>query len=139
MRAKMTEKSASQMVANAKARIESLDVSQAKSLLEDPSVIFVDLRDSSEIAGEGTIPGAIHMPRGSLEFWIDPESAYFKPVFASGRRFVFFCAADLRSALATADAQEMGLKRVSHIAGGFRAWREAGAPVAPTPRPLNEI
>jgi len=135
----MPKVSVSQMVADAKSRIDSLEVSQAQALLEDPSVVFVDLRDSSEIASEGTIPGAIHMPRGSLEFWIDPTSEYFKPLFAREYRFVFFCAADLRSSLATADAQDMGLKRACHIAGGFRAWRHAGAPIAASPRALSSI
>jgi len=135
----MPKLSVLRMVADAKARIDTLEVSEAQALLYDPSVVFVDIRDSSEIASDGTIPGAIHMPRGNLEFWIDPTSEYFKPLFARECRFVFFCSADLRSSLATADAQDMGLKRVCHIAGGFRAWREAGAPIAASPRPLSSI
>ena len=66
-----------------------------------------------------------------LEFWIDPESKYHKPVFAQDKRFVFFCAAGQRSALATQTAQQMGLKPVAHIAGGFGAWKAAGGPVEP--------
>ena len=74
------------------------------------------------------------MPRGNLEFWIDPESAYYKPIFGSGKRFILFCAAGLRSSLAAQTATELGLPRVAHIDGGFEAWREAGAPTAPKTR-----
>ena len=93
----------------------------------------------TEIAANGTIPGAVHMPRGNLEFWIDPASPYFKPVFGSGKSFVFFCAAALRSTLAAATAIDMGLPRVSHIGGGFHAWRTSGAPIATTVRAATEV
>ena len=79
------------------------------------------------------VEGAFHCPRGMLEFWIDPESPYHKPVFAQDKRFVFFCAGGMRSALAAAAAQDMGLSPVAHLEGGFAAWRKAGGPVeAPT-------
>jgi rhodanese-related sulfurtransferase len=71
------------------------------------------------------------MPRGMLEFWIDPESSYFKPVFGEDKKFVFFCAGGLRSALAAKTAQDMGLKPVAHVLGGFRGWKEAGGPTEP--------
>ena len=92
-------------------------------------VVFVDLRDPRELDREGRIPGAFHCPRGMLEFCIDPESPYHKPLFAQDKRFVFFCAGGWRSALSAATAQDMGLKPVAHIQGGFGAWREASGPV----------
>jgi len=91
--------------------------------------VFVDLRDIRELEREGRMPGAFHCPRGMLEFWIDPESPYHKPVFGEDKRFVFFCAAGWRSALAAQTAHRMGLKPVAHIKGGFGEWRKAGAPV----------
>ena len=97
--------------------------------------VIVDLRDPREIEREGRIPGAFHCPRGMLEFWIDPESPYHKPVFAEDKTFVFFCGGGWRSALAAQTAQRMGLRPVAHIAGGFGAWRKAGGPVeAPAPK-----
>ena len=79
----------------------------------------------------GRIPGARHVPRGLLEFWIDPKSPYHKPFFAADRTFVFYCAISWRSALATRAAQDMGLSPVAHFEGGFEAWTEAGGPVQP--------
>jgi rhodanese-related sulfurtransferase len=75
------------------------------------------------------MPGAFHCPRGMLEFWIDPESPYHKPVFAQDKKFVFFCAGGWRSALAAKTAKDMGLTPVAHIDGGFGAWKKAGGPV----------
>ena len=83
------------------------------------------------------MPGAFHCPRGMLEFWIDPESPYHKPIFGEDKRFVFFCAGGWRSALAAKTAIEMGLQPVAHLKGGFGAWKKAGAPtetVTPKPR-----
>jgi rhodanese-related sulfurtransferase len=91
--------------------------------------VIVDLRDPREIEREGRIPGAFHCPRGMLEFWIDPESPYAKPIFQEDKKFVFHCASGWRSALAAKVAKEMGLKPVAHIGGGFTAWREAGGPI----------
>ena len=87
------------------------------------------MRDPRELEREGKIPGAFHCPRGMLEFWIDPESPYFKEQFGEDRKFVFFCAGGWRSALATKTSQDMGLKPVAHIEGGFGAWKKAGGPV----------
>jgi rhodanese-related sulfurtransferase len=109
--------------------IETLSVEEALALHGSEEVVFVDLRDIRELQREGRIPGAFHCPRGMLEFWIDPESPYHKPVFAGEKRFVFFCHAGMRSALATETAQRMGLRPVAHIAGGFGAWKKAGGPV----------
>ena len=129
---------AQEMVDRARSKVPALTPDEARRYVDDPDTVFVDLRDSAEIAANGTIPGAIHMPRGNLEFWIDPASRYFKPVFGQAKAFVFFCAADLRSTLAAATALDMGLERVSHIGGGFQAWRAAGLPVAPKTRAAAE-
>lgn len=118
-----------EMVANANAEIETVSVDAAKGLLGRDDVVFVDLRDPRELEREGKIPGAFHCPRGMLEFWVDPESPYHKPVFASGKTFVFYCASAWRSALSTKTVQDMGLPKVSHLAGGFNAWRKAGGDV----------
>ncbi|MCG6122906.1 MAG: rhodanese-like domain-containing protein [Microvirga sp.] len=121
------------LLEEANGAIETLEIPAARALHGSEEVVFVDLRDPRELAREGAIPGAFHCPRGMLEFWIDPESLYHKPVFAQDKRFVFFCAGGLRSALAAKTAQDMGLSPVAHIAGGFSAWREAGGPVEPAP------
>ena len=109
--------------------IETLSTRDAIALHGRDDVVFVDLRDIRELNREGRVPGAFHCPRGMLEFWVDPQSKYHKPIFAADKRFVFFCAAGQRSALATETAQSMGLKPVAHIAGGFGAWKAAGGPV----------
>lgn len=117
------------LVAAAKAEITEYSAGEAIELSKRPDVLLVDIRDPRELAREGKIPGAFHCPRGMLEFWIDPESPYFKPVFGEDRTFIFFCAGGMRSALATKTAQDMGLKPVAHIIGGFGAWRSAGGPI----------
>jgi rhodanese-related sulfurtransferase len=89
-------------------------------------VVFVDIRDIRELWREGAIPGAMHSPRGMLEFWVDPNSPYAKEDFQSGKRFLFFCAGGLRSALAALAVHDMGLAPVCHLRGGYAAWREAG-------------
>lgn len=118
------------LLEEANGRIQALSPSEALTLHGDPEVVFVDIRDPRELSRDGIIPGALHAPRGMLEFWVDPESPYHKPVFASGKRFVFYCASGWRSALATDTVQSMGLEPVCHLQGGFKAWKEAGLPVA---------
>jgi rhodanese-related sulfurtransferase len=119
------------LLAEAESEIETIPVERARKMLGAPGVVFVDLRDPRELDRQGRVPGAVHCPRGMLEFWIDPESPYAKPVFQQDATFVFFCAAGWRSALATKTAQDMGLAPVAHIEGGFVAWKEAGGPVDP--------
>jgi rhodanese-related sulfurtransferase len=118
-----------QMVDEAKSRITTVSLEEARARLGRPDVLFVDLRDVRELEREGVIPGAFHCPRGMLEFWIDPDSPYYKDVFAPGKEFVFFCNGAWRSALATDTAQQMGLPRVVEMGGGFSAWKAAGYPV----------
>lgn len=123
------------LLAEAEAVVETVAVEAALALQGDPGTVFVDLRDPREIQREGRIPGAFSCPRGMLEFWIDPESPYAKPVFQEPKRFLFYCASGWRSALAARTAQEMGLEGVAHLGGGFTAWRGAGGAVEmPEPR-----
>jgi rhodanese-related sulfurtransferase len=120
----------------AEREIETLAIEQAVKLAGRADTVLVDIRDIRELQRDGRVPGAFHCPRGLLEFWIDPQSPYHKPVFAQDKKFVFFCAGGLRSALAAQTAQRMGLKPVAHVEGGFGAWKKAGGPVeAPEARP----
>ena len=119
-----------QMVDEAKSRIKTISLEEAKSRLGSDRVVFVDLRDVRELEREGMIPGAFHCPRGMLEFWVDPDSPYHKDVFASDKEFVFYCNGAWRSALACDVAQQMGLEPVCEMDGGFAAWKKAGLPVA---------
>lgn len=117
------------LVEEAERELENLTVDEALKLHGRDDVQFVDVRDIRELEREGRMPGAFHCPRGVLEFWIDPESPYYKPVFGTEKKFVFFCAGGLRSALSAQTAQAMGLTPVAHIRGGFGEWKKAGAPV----------
>lgn len=128
------KKSVKSMVDDAMQVITTYSVEDAMELHGRDDVQFVDLRDVRELEREGVIPGAFHAPRGLLEFWVDPESPYHKPVFAQDKQFVLFCAAGWRSALATKTLQDMGLEKVAHIGGGFSAWKESGAPTANKPK-----
>jgi rhodanese-related sulfurtransferase len=107
---------------------------EAKKLLQDDGVQFVDIRDVRELERDGMIPGACHAPRGMIEFWVDPNSPSYKDVFGSGKKFILYCASAWRSALATKALNDMGLKPVAHLEGGFSAWKNAGAPVGERPK-----
>src|SRR6266851_2674106 len=117
------------LIDEANAEIETVSAADAIKLAGDDGVVIVDIRDPREIERDGRIPGAFSCTRGMLEFWIDPASPYAKPIFQQDKKFVFHCAGGLRSALAAKTAQDMGLKPVAHIGGGFAAWRDAGGPV----------
>ena len=123
-------KTAKQLVDEAMQEIVTLPLPEARRLHEQADALFVDLRDVRELEREGVMPGAFHAPRGLLEFWVDPQSEYFKPVFGQGKRVVLFCAVGWRSALAAKTLQDMGMEHVCHVDGGFNAWKAAGAPVA---------
>lgn len=131
-------KTVKSMVDEATAAITTFTIEEARDLHGREDVMFVDIRDVRELEREGVIPGAFHAPRGMLEFWVDPESPYHKAEFGQDRRFVLFCAAGWRSALATKTLQDMGLPKVAHIDGGFGAWKQAGAPVAEKPPKPNK-
>ena len=128
METHMITKGIKELCAEAEAVVETWSVDEARSHLEDEEVVFVDIRDIRELWREGAIPGAVHAPRGMLEFWVDPESPYARDVFQSGKRFMFFCAGGLRSALAAKSVQEMGLSPVCHMAGGYSAWKKIDYP-----------
>ena len=122
-------KSAKDLVAQANAKVKTVPAAEARQLLGKPDVVFVDLRDSAELARDGKIPGAVHVNRGMLEFTLDPTLPYHNPVFSSGKKVVFYCASGGRSALAAATAQDMGLENVAHVGGGFKGWKDAGGEV----------
>ena len=116
------------MVVAAKARIEEMTAKQALDLLNDDNVLIVDIRDIRERHKLGYIPGSYHAPRGMLEFWVDPQSPYFKDIFDSNKRFIFHCASGWRSALSVATLNDMGFE-AAHISDGFSGWVETGGPV----------
>ena len=124
------KKTHTDLINEALAEIETLDFNAATALLDADDTVFVDIRDPRELEREGKIPGAFHAPRGMLEFWIDHTSPYYKDIFGSGKRFVFYCQSGWRSALATKAVQDMGLAPVCHIGDGFRGWKDAGGATA---------
>ena len=122
-------RSSADLVAEARASIENIEVADAAALLDRDDVLFVDIRDPRELARLGTIPGAFRAPRGMLEFWVDPASPYYKPALDSGQKLLLFCGSGWRSALTAQTLQDMGFDNVAHLQGGFDAWQEAGQPV----------
>ena len=118
-----------QLMAEAEAQVSHVSAAEAVAMLGRPDVVIVDIRDPRELEREGKIPGSVHAPRGMLEFWVDPESPYHKPVFAEDKTFIIHCASGWRSLLATQVLQRMGLKPVLNMKGGFGGWKEAGGPV----------
>ena len=120
--------SVNHMVKKAKERIDEITAREAIPLLEDDGVIIVDIRDIRERQKLGFIPGSFHAPRCMLEFWVDPQSPYFKDIFSSKKRFVFHCAAGWRSALSVATLKDMGFEG-SHISDGFAGWINEGGPI----------
>ncbi len=129
----MLKKGYRQLLEEADAEIETVLAEDSFALRRDPDVVFVDIRDVRELDREGMIEGALHAPRGMLEFWVDPESPYHKEVFASGKRFVLYCATGWRSALTAKALQDMGLGPVCHLGGGISAWKEAGGALVARP------
>lgn len=122
----MSAQRLSDFLAAANRIVETVAATDATALAGRPDVLLVDLRDDGERRRTGVIPGALHLPRGGLEFYIDPESPFHKPELATGRKILFFCAGGGRSALAAKTALDMGLTAVAHIGGGYAAWVEAG-------------
>jgi rhodanese-related sulfurtransferase len=121
-------KTAAELVAEAKARIENLTVDQVAAEMDSGEVLLVDLREPEELSSTGKIPGSVHVPRGMLEFHADPASPYHQEPFDPSRRVIVHCASGGRSALAAATLQDMGYRSVAHLDGGFTAWKEAGRP-----------
>lgn len=120
------------MVAEARARIEEIETEDLIGMLGDPEVVIVDIRDIRERQRTGYIPGSFHAPRGMIEFWVDPESPYFKDIFGQEKKFVFHCASGWRSALTAATLKDMGFE-AAHLRRGFSDWVEKGGPVERAP------
>jgi len=134
----MITKGIKELCAEAEREIETMTVEQVMAVRDDPQVQLVDIRDVRELWRDGSIPGSVHAPRGMLEFWVDPQSPYYRDTFGSGKKFVFFCAGGMRSALAAQAVHRMGLAPVAHMAGGYGAWTKAGGPTEPREAKLPE-
>ena len=120
-----------EMVAEARTMIDIVPTSEALTLVGNPDVLFIDIRDVRELEREGRIPGAFHAPRGMLEFWFDPASPYHKPALATNRKKILYCASAWRSALSVRVLKEMGVENIFDLEGGFSAWKKAGGPIEP--------
>ena len=122
----MTIKSSQTLVSEALKEIKTISIDEAYKMFEDNQCNLIDIRDVRELQKEGQIEGANHIPRGMLEFWLDPESIYFKEgKLDLNKEMVLFCAGGLRSALAAKTLKDMGFKKISHIEGGFGALRQS--------------
>lgn len=123
------KKTAAQMVQEARSRIEEIETKDLMGMVDDPNVVIVDIRDVRERERSGYIPGSVHAPRGMVEFWVDPDSPYFKEVFGQeGKKYVFHCASGWRSALTVATLEDMGFE-AAHLREGFSTWEKQGGPV----------
>jgi rhodanese-related sulfurtransferase len=122
-------KTVADLVAEAKQRVENLSVDQVAAELDGGDAILIDVREQVERDQQGVIPGAVHAPRGMLEFYADPTSPYHRPEFDPDRRIILHCAAGGRSAVGADVLQRMGYGRVAHLDGGFTAWKAAGQPI----------
>ena len=121
-------KSAKNLVAEASRGLETLTGAEAANLVRDPNVVFVDVREGEELQKTGKVQGAVHVPRGFLEFQADPTSPTHKPELGGGKKLVLYCGSGNRSALAAKALKEMGIPNVAHVAGGFPALQQAGGP-----------
>jgi rhodanese-related sulfurtransferase len=124
--------STEEMIAAAKSRIENLSVEEFESIRGDAGALILDIRDVRELERDGTVPGAVHVPRGLLEFWADPDSHHYKDVFDDAETIVLFCAGGGRSALAADALSTMGYPDVRHLEAGFSGWVASGK--EPEPR-----
>jgi rhodanese-related sulfurtransferase len=123
----MNIKSSQDLVNEAHKAIETLDVSKVKSMLDNNECILIDVRDIRELWKEGTVKDSKHIPRGMLEFWLDPQSSYFKEnKFDKEKKMILYCALGMRSALATKSLIDMGFKNVAHVNGGFDSLKKIG-------------
>ena len=121
--------SSKELVKTAKSEIRTLSRDEVSEMKDEDRCVLVDIRDIRELERKGRIPGAVHAPRGMLEFWIDPDSPYHREVFATEKTLVLFCASAWRSALATKTLQDMGVTDVAEMDGGFKAWKSEGRAV----------
>ena len=118
-----------ELIAAARLLIDRVSVHEAAELQRLDAAILIDLRDVRELQKLGTVANSFHAPRGMLEFWADPDSPYHKPIFRTDKKLILFCASGLRSALAVRTLQEMGMKNVLDMEGGFTEWRMQDLPV----------
>jgi len=126
----MNIKSSQKLVEEANKSIETLKAEEVKKLAENKEITLIDVRDIRELWKEGTIENSKHIPRGMLEFWLDPDSSYYKAnKIKDLKKMVLFCALGLRSALATKSLADMGFKNVAHVDGGFDALKKGGLKV----------
>ena len=124
------KKGVKDLVREAEAEIASITVKDAIAHFNNNDHVFVDIRDIRELKRDGMVPGAFHAPRGLLEFWVDPESPYFKEIFGQDeKKFILYCASAWRSALATKALQDMGMRNVLHFSEGFNGWKKSGGPI----------
>ena len=128
------KKSSADMVKEARKRIKEIEISDLIKMVDDPNVVIVDIRDIRERQRGGFIPGSFHAPRGMIEFWIDPDSPYFKEIFAENKNFVFHCASGWRSALTVSTLKDMGFE-AAHLKEGFSKWEENGGPIEKPEKP----
>ena len=126
------KKSSADLVSEARARIDEIETPDLIARMDDPDIVIVDIRDIRERQRAGFIPGSFHAPRGMVEFWVDPDSPYFKDVFGQKKKFVFHCASGWRSALTVATLQDMGFD-AAHLREGFSTWEAQGGPVERIP------
>ena len=126
---RMPNESVTEMVESAKAEIDNISPAEAARRSAEEGALIVDIRDVREIQRDGAIPGAMHAPRGMLEFWVSPDSPYTKEVFGEDREFVLCCAGGMRSALSAKTLADMGMERISHIETGFGGWKADDMPV----------
>lgn len=119
----------SELVAAAKAEIATLPMDVVAAQVAVGEAVVIDIRDPRELEKAGRMPGAVHAPRGMLEFWADPASPYHREVFATDKTLVLMCAGAWRSALAAKQLQDMGFGNVAEMEGGFSAWKTEGRPV----------
>ena len=124
----MENKTATDLVKEAKLKIEGLSPEQVSDELLDKNTVLIDIRESEELQQNGKISGSVHAPRGMLEFYADETLPYHKPEFDKNKRLILHCASGGRSALATATLKEMGFKNVAHLDGGIKAWKDSGKP-----------
>jgi rhodanese-related sulfurtransferase len=126
-------KSVEALVNEALAEVTTLSTSEVQAKRNISGVMLIDLRDIREVQREGRIPGSLHIPRGMLEFWVDPESPYYKPAFDGATEVVLYCNKGWRSALAAKSLQSMGMSPVSHLNGGMTQWVSDGGEIEPLP------
>ena len=123
------KRSVAQMVASARERIKQVPAAELLNMFNQPEVQIVDIRDIRERQRDGYIPGSFHCPRGMAEFWVDPDSPYYKDIFAEDKTFIFYCASGWRSALTVDTLRKMGMENIAHLEHGFGSWKKVNGTI----------